>query len=68
MQLEREATSSFFLFTSDSNFTAATMANLMIIVFLVEAAVKLINAIGAAKINDLVRSVNWPSTSEDSSC
>jgi hypothetical protein len=35
-------------------FHPAKMANLMIIVFLVEAAVKLINAIGAAKINDLV--------------
>jgi hypothetical protein len=33
------------------------MAHLMIIVFLVEAAVKLINAIGATKINDLVRLV-----------
>ncbi|KAL9473473.1 hypothetical protein ACSS6W_007853 [Trichoderma asperelloides] len=30
------------------------MANLMIIVFLIEATVKLINAIGAAKINDLL--------------
>ncbi|KAL7917934.1 CHD5-like domain-containing protein [Trichoderma austrokoningii] len=30
------------------------MANLMIIVFLVEAVVKLINAVGAAKINDLL--------------
>lgn len=34
----------------------------MIIVFLVEAAVKLINAIGATKINDLVRPVQLVSS------
>lgn len=42
------------------------MAHLMIIVFLVEAAVRLINAVGAAKINDLVRLVEASSSFMDS--
>jgi hypothetical protein len=55
---EREAAGwnpAAFLHFATSSFDAANMPSLMIIVFLVEATVKFINAVGAAKINDLVR-------------
>lgn len=45
---------------SQAYFDAANMASLMLIVFLVEATVSFINAVGAAKINDLVRLSDSP--------
>lgn len=60
LQLEREA--GFSLLATSYSHSSAKMAHLMIIVFLVEAAVRLINAVGAAKINDLVRLVELASS------